>query len=688
MASQKLPSHKKLLVAAIALSIGYAANATAAASERPEEMVVTSVRMSEALVVETDPRKPRQPLPAHDGADFLKTIPGFSVVRKGGADGDPLFRGMAGSRLSLLVDGATVLGGCGHRMDPPTAYIFPEAFERIEVIKGPQSVQHGPGNAAGLVKFERNRSRVAEPQWNVHSSFLGGSFSRHDEVLDVGYRTPEFSLRGIATNAEQRNYRDGDNVKVHSAYHRWSADVTGAWTPTDDVFVELSAGRSDGEAAYADRAMDGSLFEREHYSMKAELTRLSPLLTKLESQLYYQYIDHVMDNYSLRSVAPGTMMSAMNPDRLTWGGKLATTLQVSPDVSVVVGTDLQRNEHTNRSSMNVIMMDYRQLAREADAEFSQAGVFVEGSWDVSDTGTVKAGVRADRWTARDRRDEVVVGHHMTVSNPTTNQKRNETLYSGFARYEWQPAMSGVSYYVGIGHNERFPDYWELISKEGLDSNSAFSDVGAERLTQLDAGLIYNYASWHGSVSLFYNEIKDYILIDTTIAKPGMMGQRHATVARNIDARSWGAEADITYRFAEHWRAELTLASVRGANKTDDITLAQLPPLEGRLGAHYDNGRWSLGTLVRYIDDQQRVDIGRGNIAGQDIGPTSSAAVLSLNAGWQATEQIMVTAGLDNALDKLYAEHISRSGADIAGYTQTTRVNEPGRTLWMKAQLTF
>jgi hypothetical protein len=49
----------------------------------------------------TDPSKPRQPLPAHDGADYLKTIPGFSVIRKGGTDGDAVFRGMAGSRVVI-----------------------------------------------------------------------------------------------------------------------------------------------------------------------------------------------------------------------------------------------------------------------------------------------------------------------------------------------------------------------------------------------------------------------------------------------------------------------------------------------------------------------------------------------------------------------------------------------------------
>ena len=40
-------------------------------------------------MVSADPKAPAQPVPAHDGADVLKSIPGFSVIRKGGADGDP-----------------------------------------------------------------------------------------------------------------------------------------------------------------------------------------------------------------------------------------------------------------------------------------------------------------------------------------------------------------------------------------------------------------------------------------------------------------------------------------------------------------------------------------------------------------------------------------------------------------------
>lgn len=687
--------HRKALPLAIAALLTQ--TAFAGDSQPIDEMVVTTVRMSEPLVVNTDPRQPRQPLPAHDGADFLKTIPGFSVIRKGGADGDPVFRGMAGSRLSLLVDGETVLGGCGHRMDPPTAYIFPEAFDSVEIIKGPQSVQHGPGNAAGVVRFERNRERPTESGWSAHMSGLGASFGRHDGVVDISYSNPGFTLRGTGTNAQQSDYRDGDGNRVHSQYHRWSGQLSAAWTPSDDIYLEVSGGVSDGEAAYADRGMDGSLFKREHVGFKAEVRNITDLISGFDAQLYYQYVDHVMDNYSLRSVSGN--QRAMNPDRETRGGRLAVTLQPHQAMNWTLGVDRQENYHTNRGSMNQAMMPYQDMARVRDAEFEQTGAFTELRWDLTDTGTLVTGIRADYWKARDLRETIALTMMNQVPNPTVGASRSETLTSAFARYEMQPEWLPGTLYVGIGHNDRFPDYWEIATRESMDSLSVFNTLESEKVTQMDTGVVYNIGRIHGSVSLFYNQIDDFILIDSTVMKPqistgmmtmdtGMVQMRQATVARNIDARSWGAEADFTYAISDNWRTELTLASVRGHNRTDSTALAQLPPLEATVGVNYDNQAWSAGAFTRLVRAQKYFDAGRGNIAGQDIGATSGFGVLSLNAGWRPSSNWLVTAGIDNVLDRSYAEHISRAGTAVAGYEQTTRVNEPGRTLWMKAQFTF
>ena len=677
---------------ALTIAILTALAGTASASEAPakvEEMVVTGVRTDAPLNVSTNPKAPRQPVPAHDGADYLKTIPGFSVIRKGGADGDPIFRGMAGSRLSMLVDGETILGGCGQRMDPPTAYIFPEAFDSIQVIKGPQSVKHGPGNSAGVVLFERSQTRPQEADLSVHTSLLAGNFGRHDEVLDATYNTPEFSVRVSGTNAAQDGYEDGDGVDVHSEYQRWNTQLTLAWTPSDNTRLEFSGARSDGEAAYADRGMDGTKFARDNYGVKFSQANIGELLNNVEVQAYHNYVDHVMDNYTLRGLAtPTTGRMVSNPDRETSGARIALGFTPSTSTDLTIGMDTQDNVHTVRNTMNQNMTAYQSLARTRDAEFSQTGVYAELGWNFGMDSRLIGGVRADDWQFTDQRQRVALSMMMSAPNPTAGRDRKETLHSHFLRYETGIEAIDSTFYAGIGHNERFPDYWELVSKESATTVSAF-DVDSEKLTQLDVGLIYNKGDVSGSVSAFYNQIDDFIMIQSGVMKPsGMMAMRSATIARNVDARTWGLEVDAQYRFATNWRTELTLASVRGENETENRTMPQLPPLETRLGVHYDNSVWSAGLLWRGIAKQDRVDVGRGNIAGQDIGVTDSASILSLNAGWRPDERLLVTAGIDNLLDKTYAEHISRSGAMIPGFDQTTRVNEPGRTLWMKAQYTF
>ena len=123
--------------------------------------VITAVAPSSPLTVVTNPKDPRQPVPASDGADYLKTIPGFSAIRSGGTNGDPVLRGMFGSRLNILTNGGLMLGACPNRMDAPTSYISPETYDRLTVIKGPQSVQWGPGASAGTILFDREPETVS-----------------------------------------------------------------------------------------------------------------------------------------------------------------------------------------------------------------------------------------------------------------------------------------------------------------------------------------------------------------------------------------------------------------------------------------------------------------------------------------------------------------------------------------------
>jgi iron complex outermembrane receptor protein len=660
------------------------AQTAAPAVEVREHIVVTGVAESAPVTVTSDPRLPRQPMPAHDGADYLDTVPGFATIRKGGSGGDPVFRGMAGSRVSILVDDAALLGGCSSRMDAPTAYIFPETFDRITIVKGPQTVKHGAPASAATVLFERTRTRLDAPSWQGNASVLGGSWGRNDQVADVRAGTPAFYVRAAGSRSAMDDYAGGDGTTVHSQYLRWNADAALGWTPDAQTLLEVGVTGSDGHAAYADRGVDGSKFLRLGTSARFERTRPGSRLHRVDVTGAYNYVDHIMDNHSLRQFVQTAMSptpSSMNPDRTTYGGRLATRW-LGQRTTWDIGTDVQVNAHANRMSMNQAAMPVEQLARVADARFVTTGVFVETNYQVRAKTLVVGGLRVDRASGTDLRNDVALTMMQRVINPTARMRRTDVLTSAFGRVEQQVRDLPVTAYLGVGRVQRFPDYWELIAREALDSVSAFG-TRPETTTQVDAGLQWRRRATSVYLAVFGNRIDDFVLIQSAVAKPAMMGTRTTIVTRNIDARSHGAEGGVSQRVGRV-STDVSLAWTRGTNRTDALPLAQTPPLDARLSTTYDGGRWSVGGLVRAVAAQRRVALNQGNIVGQDVTATPGFAVMSVNAGWKLAAATSLAVGIDNLLDRDYAEHISRQGAAIPGFAvQTGQLREPGRTWWVR-----
>lgn len=643
-----------------------------------EHLVITGEAPDAPGVVIADPKKPRQPLPAHDGADYLKTIAGFAVTRKGGTDGDAIFRGMAGSRLGILVDGENILGDCNYRMDAPTAYIYPELHDSLTVIKGPQSVAHGAGHSAATILFERKTPAFSQAGYELHASVLGASFGRHDQLIDATVGSSDGYVRFGGSHSASSHYQDGAGKDVHSEYQRYSSQLTAGWTPTKNTLFELSSARSDGEAAYADRGMDGTKFLRESYSFRAEQRDITPWLSELKLHWFDNSVDHVMDDQELR--VPG-MMGYANLTRDTQGGRITALMPLASDWQLISGIDTQTNEHASRSAPpSGVYGKWQQ-----DAEIEQTGVFAELIYQVNNNGKIASGYRLDQWQATDLRP--MVGNMMSMKpNPSFMQQRDDDLQSIFARYEHQLTNQPLTAYFGAGSTERFPDYWEMIAKESQMTVSAFN-VAPEHTQQIDTGFMFANDQQQWSASLFYNQIDDFILVDYR----SMMKMQG--FIRNIDASSYGAELTYSQRVGHTLKVDSSLAYTRGTNDTDNAALPQLAPLEARIGADYQQQDWSIGLLWRLVAAQDRFTLNTGNIVGKDLGPSSGFGVLSANASWKIIPSLQLSAGIDNLFDRNYAEFVSRAGSNgmggaIPGFEQTMRVNEPGRTAWLKLNWSF
>ncbi|KVX92804.1 TonB-dependent receptor [Burkholderia ubonensis] len=691
--SRRLPLMLKLTMPALAASAMTAACAATGAARAddagpavqagaadllpPVEVVASPLRTP--LVVVTNPKTPRQPLPASDGADYLKTIPGFASIRSGGTNGDAVLRGMFGSRLNILANGMPTLGACPGRMDAPTSYIAPESYDKLTVVKGPQTVLYGPGASAGTVLFERTTRRFDKPGMRFDGSLVGGSFGRNDQNIDVTAGTPDVYGRVTANHAHSDDYKDGNGRTVPSQWDKWNADAALGWTPDDHTRVELTAGGGDGYARYAGRGMDGAHFRRETFGLSFDKQHIGDVLDRVEARVYYNEADHVMDNYTLRQPDPTSSMPmrmASEVRRRTLGARAAATFRFGDDFKLVAGVDAQSNRLDSRSAMG--RQNYADKPWNAQTTMWNAGAFGELTWYASDASRVIGGARVDYASARDKRP--TTGGMMGKPNPTFDDDRSRVLPSGFIRYERDLTALPVTWYAGIGHAERFPDYWELFSaKRGpAGAVNAFSAVKPEKTTQLDIGAQYRSERLDAWVSAYAGYVQDFILFNYA---SGMMGS--TTQATNVNAQIMGGEAGVAWRPVAPLRVETSLAYAWGRNVATGDPLPQMPPLEARFGVEYTRGAWSAGGLWRVVASQHRYALNEGNVVGKDFGPSAGFGVLSLHAQYNVSKTVQVSVGVDNVLNKAYTEHLNLAGNAGFGYAANTPVTEPGRTAWVR-----
>ena len=414
---------------AVALSLALCTHAHAASPnpETPEvlDAVIVTVPPGPASTTVTDPGVARQPVPASDGADYLEAIPGFASVRNGGTNGDPVLRGMFGSRLNLLSNDGVMPGGCPSRMDNPLSYVAPETFDRLVVTKGPQTVRWGPGASAGTVRFERDTAPFIERDWRAQGSLLVGTAGRTDAVAELAFGGPGGHARLDANRSRADDYRDGSGRVVPSAWDKWNADLTLGWTPDTATSVTLGIGRGDGEARYAGRSMDGTRFVREAYSLRATRAFEGRLRT-LEASVYDNTADHVMDNYTLRDPNPlGTMPMPMgsNVVRRTRGGRIAADWTLGA-WALALGIDGSHSEHEGRNARGVDAWRARPLVE--DAWFRNLGAFGEATLSIDGGRRIALGARVDRRRARPpphHRDDVHAQRRVRRAPPPRPRQR-------------------------------------------------------------------------------------------------------------------------------------------------------------------------------------------------------------------------------------------------------------------------
>lgn len=592
-----------------------------------------------------------------DIAKSLQQIPGFSVAKKGGGGTEAFFRSLGGGRLPIIVNGGTLLGGCGGRMDTTLTYIFPQNYNSIEIIKGPQDVRFGSLITGGML-FDREILTLNKPSFNGGADMLYGSFGRIDANTHLIGGNEWGNLQAIYSNYRSDDYKNGEGAKVHSKYKRQSGTFIGALTPSPDLKLELSLDIGRGEAAYADRAMDARTFDRESY--QAHLIKLFGD-DALDFHLYHHEIDHIMDNFSLTNGIPkiGNKYQISNPNRTNTGARLEYQKKFEL-TKLYFGGNYNLDKHKIRSISNQNSpQDAESILNNPyspNYTFKNYGIFTQmETFTYSNVGYF-AGLRGDRVDT--------TAHKQGISN-------TKYALSGFGRIE--KYLGDYTLYTGLGYAQRIPDFWEVSKKDGLNLNK-------EKNTQLDLGISYQKDKLSFNVSGYASYIKDYIILNYNTP---------STTSFNTDALLLGGEAEISYEFLPYTFALGQISYTYGKDTKENRPLAQIAPLQSLFALKYDNNKYFIkGELIAHAK-QTRSLKGYGNVVGQDFGDSSGFGILNFYAGY-TYKNFKLFAGVENITNKLYSYHLSKNSIELDAVDNpiNSRVYEMGRNFWLRAKIDF
>lgn len=652
----------------------------AKSQDRLDVLVVTGARS------DGHPMLQSKDLPAaRELADRLREIPGLSGSRMGGHGTDPAIRGLSQNRINVLLDGAFVQGACPNRMDPPTAYAAALGYDRTTVVKGMRSLEYS-GGPGGSILMERVRPTFGNDRGWLGTVSAGlrsnGNGRELGADLSVGDERRYLRLLGAVTDAG--NYDDGGGNEVRSAYEeRTLALVAGADVGAEST-LELSLERQQlRDVLFAGAGMDSPKSDNRALRLKFEQASLG-WFTDIRAELHHADVRHVMDNFSLRT----TPMADLRVPSSSETSGLRLTGQIERDRQTWrMGLDWNRNDR--EAVRQNVMTGQPQSLLWPDVRISGLGAFVELEHGLRDDLRVIAGLRFDRVSSRARAaDRQPAG---TMRRPNALYARyydgalagseTENQWGGLARLERELTALPGMIYLGLSQTFRSADATErFLASDNMNPSARWvghPDIDPERHRQIEMGMVMTGDGWQLDAALFHTWIADYILRDRA-----HLPADNATIYRNVVVKMLGGELTLRRQWSSGWSAEVGAGYVRAENRSDDRPVAQMPPLEGVASLTHEGEQWLAGLRWRGAARQTRVDSDPLTGSGLDAGKTAAWGVLDIFAQWSPGERWRLDVGVDNLLDKRYAQHLNRASAFDP---QQIQVNEPGRSAWVKLQ---
>jgi len=641
-----------------------------------------------------------------DTGDLVKRLPGANINSNGPLTSIAQYRGLFSDRVNVLVDGVRLNQAGPNRMDSPLSYLPSTRVDSVALYRGIAPVSTGIETIGGTIVANSKQAEFgADDEFETHGDITAG-YAENGNTRYAGIsanaanETHRFQVSGTLDRGHDLDFDGGtiypteqerDTFGLEYGFQKAGHELGLAFDHDDT-----------GNAGTPALPMDIVYARGDNYRLNfaKDLNNGGKITTRLN----YQDAEHRMSNYLFRT-KPAAMQRHADAD-VEAGG-----INISYEgANWTFGLDADQADHntTIYNPNNAIFY----VDNFKDVERDRYSVFAEWKGDVKPDWKLQSGVRVSRidMDAGEVDSSMAMMPNMMGMNVksirddfnASDLNQDETL-ADITFVLTHTLNEDTSVEFGVARKQRAASYQErylwlpLQSTSGLaDGNNHIGnvDLDAETAYQLELGLDWHTAKAGVSPHVFYHRIDDYIqgvAVPTSntavIAVSTMMGGDTTPLQyQNVEAELYGMDANWYASLSPEWQLDGTVSYVRGERSDTNDNLYRIAPLTARTMLSYVQTTWRIGFEAETVAAQNKVS------TENEEQKTSGYALFNLSASYKPVENMTLSAGVNNLLDREYHDHLGGinriSATDNPDLTTGDRLPGLGRSAYVGVNLNW
>lgn len=536
-----MPSALALAIFAVSNAQAADVNQTTQSSQALPVIVVTASKTPEAIEkvparISVIDEKTIQQSPANDLPHLLQQQAALNVVQTGGygAQTSIFTRGVNSNHTLVLKDGVRLNTGLDGSSSSP--FLDLTDVRKIEVLKGPASVQYGSDAIGGVIQLVSDQPKkqklfttVEAGDANTYKAIVGADLVENDAY---------FQIRGQRLESDGTPVIDAPNTK-DSSYDQKGYNAKGGIN-NDLYAIEAQFSENKGTNEYIGGVQD---FFNRLINLKGRYTINDQFTVSARTS---QFEDELTQKLST---------SYFNTKRIE--GDLNLQWSFTKNQNILIGANSASTDVESLSiSPNSKNMDtigyYLQHQFKTDIYSTQAGIRVE---DNEQFGTHTVGQLAGRIQVAPK-TSIYANVGSAFKAPTANQLYYKSsyiydgvTYSTFGNPNLKPEES-ISYELGFDHKftdglTTYASVYQTKIKNLIDYVSGFPDstynnVSKAKLTGGELGLKWQKDAWFASTGYGYVKPKNDITDKELTRRPRQTG----TLSFGWDNSIYGANISL------------------------------------------------------------------------------------------------------------------------------------------------